>query len=192
MDALHGLQGGQILSGAGKAFEGFGALSAGNYNRDAYEEQAQDELRTSNAQALIVRDRARKAIGEQAAAQGSNGFQVGTGTALDALHESQVNAALDVLEVQRQGQARANAYRTRGAIEATKGRNALVGALLGGAKDIYAMNQDWASAKAPYGAGPTPSGGDSDIYYPAGKPSYGSSLVDPRRYGKTAEPWMNY
>ena len=100
------------------------------------------------AEAARIRDAARMAMGEQVAAQGSNGFQQGTGSALDALAQSQVNAAFDALTVRQTAAARARARRIEGDIAYAAGSNALTQGMIGAASSVYEMKQDWASARA--------------------------------------------
>lgn len=143
-----------MLSLGGSLLGGWGALSAGNYNRDAAYAAARDAEMTGVAQEGRVRDRARKAIGEQAAALAGNGFSGNDGTALDLLNESQVNAVLDVLEVRRQATSRAIGLRNSGDMAAYEGRQRAASALLGGASNLVSQRSDWAAARAPYrGAG---------------------------------------
>ena len=71
----------------------------------------------------------------------------GTGTALDALRESQVNAALDAMEIRRQGASRANAARASGDAAAAEGRWGMASAMLGAASTYGQMKNDWAQAK---------------------------------------------
>lgn len=139
-----------MLTVGGSMIQGYGALQAGNYNRDAMDAAARDAEATGVAQEQRVRDRGRQAIGEQIGAQFGNGFQGGTGTALDTLKQSQINAAMDVLEVRRQAAATATSYRNRGAMAAAEGRGAFALALLGGAAKSWSMGEDWATARRPY------------------------------------------
>ena len=137
------------LKAAGPIIKGIGGLKAGKAANKAAKAEARDIVNTGNAQALQVRDRARKAIGEQVAAQFSNGFLGGTGSALDYLQESQVNAALDVMEIRRQAESKAYATRMEGKAAARQGRYALAEGLLGAASSVAGGITDWANAKAP-------------------------------------------
>ena len=96
---------------------------------------------------LIAGEKARQAMGSQIAAQFGNGMEGGTGTALDALRESQVNAALDAMEIRRQGASRANAARASGDAAAAEGRWGMASAMLGAASTYGQMKNDWAQAK---------------------------------------------
>lgn len=137
------------LMAGGKLVEGIAGLRAGKQQNKVLKAQARDTIATGNAQALQARDSARKAIGEQVAAQFGNGFLGGTGSALDYLHESQVNAALDALEIRRQAENKAASLRYEGKLRVQEGRNALSGALLGAASSMASAGADWASARAP-------------------------------------------
>lgn len=139
---------GPALMIGGKLFGGIAANKAGKKSKAAAYAQATEEERAGEAQALRLRDTARKAIGEQLAGQFSNGFFGGTGSALDALTESQVNAALDVAQLRRDAAGRARAYRAEGDQRAAEGKNALIGSLIGSAAAGFGANQDWAQARA--------------------------------------------
>lgn len=136
-----------VLAAGGKLVQGVGALKAGNANRRALYGQAREVESTAAAQELRIRDTARKAIGEQVAAQFGNGMLGGTGSALDALAESQVNAMLDVLQVRRESTAKAMSLRAQGDQARTEGRFALASSILGAASSAAGMGDDWAQAK---------------------------------------------
>jgi hypothetical protein len=118
---------------AGSLVKGVGGLMAGNAKKKADFRQARDERLTALANENDVRDQARKTIGAQLAGQFSNGFEGGSGTALDALRESQVNAALDAMAVRRQGIGRSDALEAEGRQAQTEGRFALASGVLGAA-----------------------------------------------------------
>ena len=131
----------------GSFAQGIAGLRAGNAQKKALYAQAIEEESAGNAQALLLRDKARATIGEQVAAQFSNGFAGGTGTALDSLVESQINAALDVMELRRQAEGRARAYRIKGDQAKVEGQYALAQGLIGAGSDISGGIQDWADAR---------------------------------------------
>lgn len=124
---------------------GYDAAQANAAQSDA---AATDALRTGTADEAVVRDRARKVMGEQVAAQFANGFQGGTGSALDALAESQINATLDALRVRRDAMARATTYRYQAKMERRQGAFALASGILGAGSAIYQQQQDWAAARS--------------------------------------------
>jgi len=125
------------------------AKKAGQQNKAALYGQALEEEGAGNAQALRIRDQARKAIGQQAAGQWANGFTGDSGSALDALSESQINATLDMMQVRRDAEMKARSYRAQGDQAESQGNAAFAAGLLGGAAKLFGASSDWASAKAP-------------------------------------------
>lgn len=177
------------LAIGGKLIQGFGGLQAGNAARKAAYAQAREAENVGAAQELRVRENARKAIGQQVAAQFSNGMLGGTGSALDALMESQVNAALDAMQVRRDAAGRAAAMRAEGDNARAEGRWGLAGALLGAANAAVGMKDDWAAARR--GVTPMPgrvaSPGNYDPNVTAG-----AGLVDPGPEKRARYPYANW
>jgi hypothetical protein len=136
---------------ASTGIKAVGQFASGIQNRNALRAQAREEDRATNAEISARREAARKAIGEQLAAGFGGGFEGNTGSALDALTESQVNAALDALEIRRQGNARARSLRAEGNMRMREGAFSAVGTLLGGASGVVDMKTDWANARAGQG-----------------------------------------
>lgn len=125
----------------------YGSMKAGAQNKAAAYAAAHEEEIAGAAKELQIREAARKAIGEQLAAQGSNGFMGGTGSALDALTESQVNMALDVQRVRRAAASKALSLRTTGNMARSQGVLDAVGALVGTGSQVAGMSADWAQVK---------------------------------------------
>lgn len=140
--------GATALAAGGKIFGGIAANKAGKRNAKILREQAGEELRTGAAQVAQQRDAARMVIGEQLASQFGNGFHGGTGSALDALAQSQVNAALDAMEIRRQADGRARALIAQGKAEKAEGRNALIGSFFEAGSTILSHKSDWAAARS--------------------------------------------
>lgn len=136
---------------AGQLIGGVGAYEAGRFNQATARTEAIEVERAGAAEELRVREAARMAMGAQVAAQGANGFQQGTGSALDALTQSQVNATLDALNVRRAAAAQARSRRIAGSIAKAQGDNALVQGMLGAA----ATSIDWAGQRNASYAGTT-------------------------------------
>lgn len=136
-----------ILAVSGPMLQGITGLQAGNRNARRLNEQAQEERRATAGEIRRTRDTQRAMIGEQIAAQVSNGLEGGSGTALDALRQSQVEAALDVMEMRRQGEQRAFALRERAKDAKREGRLALVQGVLGAASNVMKMRSDWAQER---------------------------------------------
>lgn len=139
----------EALQIAGNVVQGVAAADAAKYNHDAAYNAAIEEQGAGVAEEARIRAAARQAIGQQVAAQGSNGFAQGTGSALDALAESQINAAFDALNVRQQAARRARAQRAAGDIALAQGNNALLVGMMGAASKSI----DWASDKAAAQAG---------------------------------------
>jgi hypothetical protein len=137
------------LAAGGSIIKGIGGLKAGQQNKKALYGQALEEERAGEAQAMRIRDTARRAMGQQIAGQFSNGFQGGSGSALDALTESQINATLDMMEVRRQAAGKARSMRAEGDMRLSQGKFALAEGLIGAASAVVGQKSDWAAAKAP-------------------------------------------
>lgn len=146
-----------VLQAGGQLIQGVGAYEAGRQNkRSAYEQATQEEIQGVSEEARM-RDAARLAIGAQLGGQFSNGFQGGTGSALDALQQSQINAALDALTIRRDATSRARSARAAGDQAMDQGKYALAASLLGAGSSAMSMNSDWAAART--GSGSKPGGG---------------------------------
>jgi hypothetical protein len=137
-----------FLAAGGSLIKGVGGLMAGNAKKKADFRQARQERLATTAQENDLRADARRKIGEQLAGQFSNGFEGGSGTALDAIRESEINAVLDAMELRRQGVARSDAYKAEGRAAQREGRFALASGILGAASDVGSMASDWAQARS--------------------------------------------
>lgn len=133
---------------AGKVVQGVGAYKAGKANSKALLAQRRDTMREGAEREADVRLKARQAIGQQLAAQFGNGMQGGSGSALDALRESQVNAALDVLSIRRETAGQSDQLRRQAKMERTQGKFALVSSLIGAGSAAKGMASDWGAANA--------------------------------------------
>ncbi|SFR86424.1 hypothetical protein [Sphingomonas jatrophae] len=138
----------EFVQAAGKIVGGVASYEAGRYNNQVAKTEAIEAERDGVVEEARVREAARLAIGEQVAAQAGSGFQPGTGSALEALTQSQVNAVLDAMTLRRQAAAKARAARTQGKIAKASGENALVAGLLGAASSVAGSQSDWAAARA--------------------------------------------
>ncbi len=134
---------------AGNVVQGIAGYEAGKYNRDAAYNAAIEEESAGVAEEARIRAAARQAIGQQVAAQGANGFTMGSGSALDALAESQINAAFDALQARQRATRRARTARAQGDIALAQGNNALLTGMMGAASKSI----DWASDRRASDAG---------------------------------------
>jgi hypothetical protein len=72
-------------------------------------------------------------MGRQLVGQSGGGFSVGTGSALDALFESQVAREVDLATVRRQATMKANGFRQEGDLARAQGKSAMIGGFISGA-----------------------------------------------------------
>jgi hypothetical protein len=134
------------MSAAGSLFQGVAGWQAGKQNRAAMYAAATNAERVGAAQEARIRDSVRSAVGEQVAAQWGNGMEGGTGSAIDAVHESLVQGALDALNVRQEAANKASSLRTQGDMAAQEGENSLVSGLLGAGSKYLQAKSDWAVA----------------------------------------------
>lgn len=136
-----------FLAAGASLVQGVGGFMAGSANKKAAFAEAREERLTALEEERQARLDARRTIGEQLGAQWGNGMEGGSGSALDALRESQIESALDVLTLQRRGATRSKALEAEGRAAATQGKFALASGLLGAASTYGKMRSDWAQAQ---------------------------------------------
>lgn len=136
-----------FIAAAGSLVQGVGGLAAGLHNKSALNAQAGEELHASQQQELELRKDAARKIGAQLAAQWSNGMEGGSGSAIDAIRESQLEAVLDAREIRRQGAAKAAGLRSEAKAAEREGYFSLASGLLGAASSVGGMKHDWAQAR---------------------------------------------
>lgn len=137
----------EAFQAAGNLVQGVAGYETGKYNRAVSRVEATEQDRAGSAERARIAENARAAMGEQVAAQGANGFQQGTGSAIDALFQSQVSAALDAMTSRAEASSRARAARAQGDMAYAAGKNSLVAGMFGAASSAYAQKADWAQAK---------------------------------------------
>jgi hypothetical protein len=124
------------MKGAGMILGGLQANAAGKYNKKIAYRSAQQR----QAQGVMERERirlaARLAQGRQINEQGASGFQVGSGSALDALRESATNRELDLLTSHFNADSAATSDRLQGNMAKAQGHAAMIGGLISGAASI--------------------------------------------------------
>lgn len=135
------------LMAASSLAKGVGGMMAGNANAKALNRQASGEIGVGVAEEARIRDAARSTMGEQSAAQWSNGMTGDSGSALDALMESKINAAMDTLEIRRRAQIRAAELRAQGKQAKREGQFALLEGVIGAGSAAYQVKSDWADAR---------------------------------------------
>lgn len=137
-----------IAAAAGSLIKGVGGFMAGQAQKKAAYAQGHEELLAGADKERRVHDEARRAIGEQLASQWGNGLEGGTGTALDAVRESKINEALDVMTLNRDAFMRNRSLRKQGKAAEREGYFSLASGLLGAATSAKQMSNDWAQARS--------------------------------------------
>lgn len=136
-----------FVAAAGSIVQGIGSFKAANANARRLNEQATEEQRGAAAQIRQTRDEGRAVIGEQLTAQVSGGLAGGTGTALDALRQSQIEIALDVMELRRQGDLKARSLQQQASDVKREGRFALLSGVLGAGSSFVKQRNDFAQER---------------------------------------------
>lgn len=136
------------LMAAGNIVQGVAGSSAHRTNAKILKVNEENTLRQGVAEEAQVRDQARQVMGEQLAEQGASGFMVGTGSALDALRESGINAELDELNIRRTAKMKAQGYQVEAGMEKKAATMALLNGFIGAGKAIGA-GSDYGSNGAP-------------------------------------------
>lgn len=136
-----------FLAVAGPVAQGIAGLSAARANARAAEEAAREREVQGAEEERRIRAEARAVIGDQFEGLGSGGFVANTGSGLDALRESQVQAALDVLTLRRSRGSEARSLRVQASNARSEGRFGLAGGIIGGATSLGKLLNDWAQAR---------------------------------------------
>lgn len=123
----------EALSIGGSLLQGAGGYSAAQANARADRANAEQTQIDATGQEQQVDMQARAKMGEQIAQQGAGGFQVGTGSNLDALTQSATNREMDLMNIRRQAQTKANAYTYQAGIAKMQGEAAVTKGLFGAA-----------------------------------------------------------
>lgn len=128
-----GQSAGAVLQGVGSILGGIAANNAGKYTRKVMRINERNTLNDSVEQGARIRDAARIHMGRQLVEQGASGFQMGTGSALDALRESAIEREVDLATVRRQAKLKADGFRQQGDMARAQGKSAMIGGFISGA-----------------------------------------------------------
>lgn len=115
---------------------GLAANASGKYSRKVFRMNAQGAEADGAAQRSQIRLAARQQIGRQVVGQADSGFQLGTGSGVDALRESAINRELDILSSHHQATAKAAGFTQQGDLAYAQGHAALVGGIVSGAATL--------------------------------------------------------
>lgn len=139
-----------VLAAGGSILQGIGGYQSGQYNKKVARANARTAMWEGMEEASRIRAAGRVATGRQLASQAESGFEVGTGSALDTLLESQTNIELQAMDRFRQARASAAGLRAQGALAGQQGNNALIQGLFGAASSVINMKSDYAAAGGGY------------------------------------------
>lgn len=125
--------GGAVMQGVGSIMGGIAANRAGKFTRKAMRVNERNAYGDGEEQASRIRDAARIEMGRQMVAQGASGFQMGTGSPLDALRESAINREVDLATIRRQTKMKGDGFVQQGEQARAEGKSALIGGIMSGA-----------------------------------------------------------
>lgn len=115
---------------------GIAAYDAGKYTRSVMRTNAQNTLNAGVAERERVRIISRQQMGQQLVGQGGDGMAMGSGSALDALHESAINRELDLAMSRTKASSGATEYLQKGDLEYAKGKSAMASGIISGAAEL--------------------------------------------------------
>lgn len=132
------------MQAVGKVIEGSSYLQQGKYNQAIAERNALATENDAAAQVEVSREQLRKAMGDQIVQQGASGMEIGTGSAVDQLMDSQVNGMLDAMTIRRQGRTQGEAYRQQGQLARMQSQTQATASYFGAAKEIFEKKASYA------------------------------------------------
>ncbi|PTR07865.1 MULTISPECIES: hypothetical protein [Novosphingobium] len=142
---------GMGVQALGSFAQGYAGYRAGMFNARVAQANAQGAL-VDGATASAASDaKYRAAIGEQLAAQGAGGFQMGTGSNLDAVLASRVNQTYAAMSIQRQAAARAVGFNNQAEMSRYSARQALFQGISNAASGMMKNTTDYALSGQQYG-----------------------------------------
>jgi hypothetical protein len=124
------------MKAIGTISQGVAAYDAGRYTRLAMKVNARNARSDGVAERDRIRFDSRQAIGRQLVQQGSSGFQMGTGTALDELRESMIARELDLMTSRRHAELTAQGFKQQGDLAFEQGKSAMIGGYISGAASL--------------------------------------------------------
>lgn len=142
---------GMGLQALGTFAQGYAGYRAGMYNARAADTNARNAMMDGATASAASDAKYRAAIGEQLAAQGASGFQMGTGSNLDAVMASRVNQTYAAMSIQRQAAARAVGYQNQAEMSRYSARQSLFQGISGAASGILKNYTDYATSGQQYG-----------------------------------------
>lgn len=155
------------MKAVGQFAGGISAFDAGKYSRRVMQTNAANAENAGLQERDRIRGAARSAMGAQLVAQGGSGFQMGTGSPLDALRESAMNRELDFAVSRQKANMAATGFKQQGDIAYAKGKAELAGGILSGvetiAEEVASAYSGGAGAGGGGGAPAMAGGGDFQL-----------------------------
>ena len=124
------------MKAVGMFGQGIAAYDSGKYTRDAMKANARNVGNVGVMERDRIREASRLQMGQQLVDQGGSGFSMGTGTGLEALHQSAINRELDFALSRAKASNAAGQYRIQGRQAYAAGKSAMVGGIISGAAEI--------------------------------------------------------
>lgn len=118
------------LAVGGALLKGSSALKAGNFNNRLAQYNAHQIETEGAADELDIANQGRALEGQQIVSQAGSGFDLGTGSGLDLLRQTETETSFDILKRRRQSRADAINQRLQGQAAKKAGRGAFVGSLI--------------------------------------------------------------
>lgn len=193
---LIGLQAASAIAG-GLAENSAARREARQLNENARQTELQGEI-----DVLTAMRKSRMEDGAMAADAAAGGQQgIGSGSIADMIYANARERQMEALSIRASAQSEAKGYRAQASAAKARGRNAIIGGVFrAGAATLMGIRDQRNQAKvdaataagraadrAPpqkLGSIPIPRSGSVSVE--------NNNLVDPRRYGKTPNPWVEY
>jgi hypothetical protein len=130
------------VGAVGSIISGVGQYSAAKNQAKADRQNARLAIEQGQSEAASIRERARRMSGQNRAAIGASGVDI-SGSFLDALEDSDINAELDTQTALWNRKAEASNYRARAAQSRRAGGGALFGGLMGAGTEALSGYANW-------------------------------------------------
>jgi len=130
------------VGAVGSLISGVGQYSAAKAQAKADRQNASLARAQGDSEAALIRERARRLSGQNRAAIGASGVDI-SGSFLDALEDSDINAELDAQTAVWNHKAEASNYLARAAQSRRSGTGALLGGILGAGSEALSGFANW-------------------------------------------------
>jgi hypothetical protein len=154
------------VGAVGSIISGVGQYSAAKSQAQADRQNARLAVEQGQSEAALIRERARRLSGQSRAAIGASGVDI-SGSFLDALEDSDINAELDAQTALWNRKLEASNYRARARQARASGPGALLGGILGAGSQAL-QGYGSASLLSAQGGGKTPASPSASSGYSIG------------------------